>query len=165
LQNVKYICHIVKHTNLIKMENQQNFQPKFRLLPNYFKKIGIGFVLFAFIILIPLFHYWKTLEFAGNYKQFFYVPFFDILILGLLLYSMAKEKIEDELIVLIRLQSIAKAFIVGIFFVIGWQLGEFWNDYIQEIKGSVFQSFGVLIVIICILISYILTFNSMKKKM
>jgi hypothetical protein len=142
------------------MEKQRHRQQQLPLFPNYFKKIGIGFILFAFIILAPLSHYWKTFEFytSGNYKYSYYIVFFNILIIGLLLYSIAKEKTEDELIRLIRLQSISKAFILGIVFGIGIPiLGYIWEGHIQEVKGQ--------IIIFCILVSYILFFNSEKKNM
>ncbi len=142
------------------MENLQKHQPHFWLLPNYFKKIGIGFVLFDYIILIPLAHYWEKFEFyrIGNYKDAYYVVFFDIFIIGLLLYSMAKEKIEDELITLIRLQSIAKAFVFGIIVVIIIPfIGCFVNGHIQEVKGQA--------IILFTLVSYIYQFYSMKKNM
>jgi len=120
------------------MENQQKFQPHFRLLPNYFKKIGIGF-LFAFIILELLYFYQKKFDPAiyENYRDIYDILFSDILIIGLFFISIAKEKIEDELIMLIRLQSIAKAFILGIVFVIGTPiLGYFWHGHIQEVQGQ-----------------------------
>jgi hypothetical protein len=140
------------------LEKQLHRQQQLPLFPNYFKKIGIGFVLFAFIILTPLSHYWKTFEFytVGNYKDTYGIVFFDILIVGLLLYSMAKEKVEDELITLIRLQSIARSFILGIVFVIGIPIvGYIWKGHIQEVAGQV--------IIFCTLCSYIFHFNSMKK--
>ncbi len=60
------------------MKKHHHHQPNLRLLPIYFKKIGIGFILFAFIILAPLSHYWKTFEFytVGNYKDSLLRSFF-----------------------------------------------------------------------------------------
>lgn len=141
------------------MENQQKYQPQLRLLPNYFKKIGIGLFLFA-IILTPLSHYLKSFEFytIGNYKFAYHVVSSDILIIGLLLYSMAKEKIEDELISLIRLQSIAKAFVFGIIILIIIPfIGCFVEGHIQEVEGQAIIFFTLL--------SYVHQFYSMKKNM
>lgn len=141
------------------MEKQRHRQQQLPIFPNYFKKIGIGFFLFA-LILTPLSHYGKWSEFytIGNYKFAYHVVSFDILIIGLLLYSLAKEKTEDELISLIRLQSIAKAFVFGIIILIIIPfIGYFVEGHIQQVEGQA--------IIFFILLSYVHQFYSMKKKM
>jgi len=102
------------------MENQQKHQPQLRLLPNYFKKIGIGTMLFAIIVSIPFAIWVKKFnpEAFENYKQIYGILFMDIIYIGFLLYAGAKEKVEDELIVKIRSQSLASAFIFGIVWII-----------------------------------------------
>jgi hypothetical protein len=103
----------VENDIFMKLQQNQPGQPPF---PNYFKKIGAGTVLFTIAVLMPASIWLKKSnpEAFENDKQLFGILFIDIIYIGFLLYVGAKEKIEDELIVKIRLQSLALAFIMGI---------------------------------------------------
>lgn len=142
------------------MENQQKHQPQLRLLPNYFKKIGIGLFLFAIIVLKLLNFFLKELNpiWFENYHDFLRIIRFDIAIIGLLLFAFAKDKIEDELTLLLRLQSIAYAFIFGVLFVL---IRPFF-DFIDG--GQISEVDGRLIITI-MLVMYIFTFILRKKNM
>lgn len=99
------------------MEKQQHHQTQLRLLPNYFKKIGIGLFLLAVLFVFYLRIYKKEI-FEQDAHSAAALFFFDIIIVGFLLLAFAKDKIEDELLILIRLQSIAYAFIFGVLYLI-----------------------------------------------
>src|ERR1035437_6618047 len=97
------------------MEKQRHHQPQLRLLPHYFKKIGRGIILLVIIILI-ICSYFKV-EFK-NYNPIIATVLLDLITIGGLLYTFAKDKIEDELLNLIRLQSVAYAFIFSVLYVV-----------------------------------------------
>lgn len=77
-------------------------------LSHQFKKIGWSIVIVAFMLMIA--------------KKFIDEPSWvkpvlkNIMIFGLLLVSLAKEKIEDEMIEKLRAQSYRLAFIIGVFY-------------------------------------------------
>ncbi|WP_417445233.1 hypothetical protein [Joostella sp.] len=75
-------------------------------LPNRFKKIGIG------IVIISLVTFFIN-KFSIENIDLKLIAKYGILI-GLLLISISKEKIEDELITSLRMQSYTFAFITGV---------------------------------------------------
>ena len=127
-------------------------------LPNYFKKIGIGIVLFAIIVFIPFIKWFKKFspEDFENYQVIFKIIFKDVIYIGFLLFALAKEKVEDELIVKIRLQSLASAFIFGIVWVITKPIFHYMLQ--NEIEDLHSQD-----VIMPMLIVYIILFHFSKK--
>jgi hypothetical protein len=88
----------------------KNNQTTLNLLPNYFKKIGIGIVLTTLLIALTRFIGFKNFI---DGKNLFLVVGFDMIIIGTLLYGLAKDKIEDELTFLLRTRAMAAAFIFG----------------------------------------------------
>lgn len=140
------------------MEKQIHHQPQLRLLPNYFKKIGIGLCLIAIIVLKLLPVYLKELVWFENYHDFILTVGLDIFIIGLLVFAFAKDKIEDELTLLIRLQSIAYAFTFIVLFVVIKPVFTFIHrGQISEVDGR--------FIITLMLVIYISTFMLRKKKM
>src|SRR5450432_1913779 len=95
----------------------ETHQRQVRLLPNYFKKIGIGVILFAALIFIPAELSLRQDQSVSN-RQLFQVISLDLLIAGMVVYCLAKDRVEDELIALLRMQSVAFAFLLGVFNVI-----------------------------------------------
>lgn len=120
----------------------------------------MGLFLFAMIVLKLVFIYLKELNpvWFENCHDFLRIVGFDISIIGLLLFAFAKDEIEDELTLLIRLQSIAYAFIFVILFVVIKPLYAFIDsNQISEVDGK--------LIIILMLVVYISTFILRKKKM
>jgi hypothetical protein len=95
------------------MQKQRKHQPQIRLLPHSFKLIGRGIILLGLIIISITY---KTD--IGEFNNIRSKVLLDMIIIGCLLMSFAKEKIEDELLMLIRLQSAAYALIFSILLVI-----------------------------------------------
>ena len=75
-------------------------------LPNSFKKIGIGLILISLIAFFVNKFSIENIDLKLTAK-------YGILV-GLLLISISKEKIEDELITSLRMQSYTFAFIAGV---------------------------------------------------
>jgi len=109
---------------------------KLQVLPNWCKKLGLAFfIIFSFIVArdqvlagwysVPYNSPYKTLDYTTpppnkitNYTSFFGVKtlhFMDVIsILGILIYMLSKEKVEDDYINQLRLESYQLTAIVGI---------------------------------------------------
>jgi hypothetical protein len=89
---------------------------KYTLLPVYFKKIGIVVVLLSFLPLIIV----KTIdiELIQYQKELFRTLTLNILILGLMFIAFSRDKIEDEMTVLIRLDSMSWTFLWAVLLVV-----------------------------------------------
>lgn len=83
------------------LERMKRFQ-----LPNKFKKIGIGIIILSVLTIIVNKLSIENIDLKLTAK-------YGILV-GLLLISISKEKIEDELITSLRMQSYTFAFIAGV---------------------------------------------------
>lgn len=77
-------------------------------LPNFWKKIGYGIVLTVILFIILR----KVVDMPFLTK----IIYQNILIVGLLIVSLSKDKIEDELIVKVRGVSYRMAFIFAVFY-------------------------------------------------
>jgi len=84
------------------------FNKPLNLLPNYFKKIGLGFILVSvvFVVSVKI----SGIHLTAENKEMMKTIFWDILIIGMLFIAFSKEKDEDELNMLIRLKALASAF-------------------------------------------------------
>lgn len=116
------------------MKKQSHHRPQFRLLPNYFKKIGLGTIL---LVIFCAFYCVKIREqVSEEYANILATVFIDFIIIGLLLLALAREKIEDELLMLIRLESMANAFIFSVLYVVVVPLLKYISfNYVVDMKG------------------------------
>ncbi len=85
------------------------FLNKFQL-PHLYKKVNIGIVVLSFILLIGI----KFIDTEPSWMPQF---FKHGMIIGLLIISISREKIEDELIESLRSKSYSLAFIIGILYI------------------------------------------------
>jgi hypothetical protein len=90
------------------MENKLN-KNQLRLLPNYFKKIGLMVFILAFIIITIL--KLSGLEFTQAQKEIHKFIVMNFTNLSLLLVVFSRDKIEDELIIQIRLKAMSMTFL------------------------------------------------------
>jgi len=149
----------IEKEKLMKTQQQHQLGPR-PPFPNYFKKIGIGTILSLIFVLTPIIIFLKKYnpEAAENYKQLFAILGMDIILIGFLLYSGAKEKVEDELIAKVRLQSMALSFLFGVIWTII-------NPIVQYIQNNKIVNPQGQNVILFMLIIYVVLFNRFKKNM
>lgn len=163
LQNVKYICHINKlicqfvkyiimgdfcESEKRKLDKLNKFQ-----LHHRFKRIGWSIVIIAFLLMIA--------------KKFVDEPTWvkpaltNLMIIGLLMVSLAKEKIEDELIVKLRSQSYRLAFIFGVVYSLVQPYIEYGVDYLvnSQKEDSGFSYFQVLLFMLVVQIMFFAQFK------
>jgi hypothetical protein len=123
-------------------------------LSNKFKRIGWTVVVIAFVLMIA--------------KKFVDVPVWvkpiltNVMILGFLLVSLAKEKVEDELIVQLRSQSYRLAFVLGVVYSLVQPYIEYAVDYLIDGK-DVSNGFSYFQVLIFMLIIQVMFFEQLKR--
>ena len=135
----------------------RNPQKTLRLLPNYFKKVGLGLIIFI-LLLLPfsqlLFSY---ISISDDKRHFIFILLFNFILVGLLLFSLAKDKIEDELTLLYRITAMASAFIAGTVFLIVSPVTNL------LFSGKPIEATGAQLVLYMLLF-YLLIFNYLKRK-
>ncbi|HKB45448.1 MAG TPA: hypothetical protein VKC90_13705 [Chitinophagaceae bacterium] len=101
------------------MENKfymKNDTKTIRLLPNYFKWIGVGMMILVGLLLIAVKLF--KIELPQNQKEILMVSTLRFFLLGLFVIALARDKIEDELTLLLRLKAMGFIFTLVIVTVI-----------------------------------------------
>jgi hypothetical protein len=80
-----------------------------RLLPNYFKKIGLGVFILTFIALMIV--KLSGIEFTQIQREIYKFIVMNFTTLSLLFVAFSRDKIEDELVIQIRFKAMAISFI------------------------------------------------------
>ena len=136
------------------LEKMKHYQ-----LPNRFKKIGIG------IILISLIAFFLN-KFSIENIDLKLTAKYGILV-GLLLISISKEKIEDELITSLRMQSYTFAFITGVIITLLTNpLFNYIANLISEKQQGYFEGVGdwkILWILLSIQVFYFQFLKRMNK--
>ncbi|MGZ2369370.1 hypothetical protein ACXR6G_06260 [Ancylomarina sp. YFZ004] len=122
---------------------------KIKLLPYWFKFIGIGIAILSQIVNFSI-DIWEI-----NIERDYTVL---VLILGLLLVALSSEKIEDELSRQIRTNSIFYAFFAGI-------LAHFALVFINYWVGGAIKEHSSMHLTLWMLGIYLATFNSSKNRL
>ena len=122
-----------------------------KLLPNSFKTVGAIVVLTSFTVAVLTKWLWPQFE-----KAIMGFMVMDLIIIGLFLIAISKDKIEDERIIFIRLNAMAFAFGFAIIYTLVYPfVGSMFGDLIKDITGQ-----GV---ILNMLIMYLIWFWLLKR--
>lgn len=105
------------------------------LLPKYFKKIGLVVMILALVPAVVVKS--MNIEMVQSQKDLFRVFTLNAFILGLLFVAWSKDKVEDEMIVAIRLKAMAWAFSLAVLCVIVKPIFDLlFKDPIQDSTGQ-----------------------------
>ena len=127
-------------------------------LPNKFKKIGIGIIVLSVATII-------TNKLSIDNIDLTLIAKYGIL-LGLLVVSISKEKIEDELITNLRMQSYSFAFIAGVLITLTNPLFSYLANIVFEKQQENFQGIGdwqVLWILLSVQVFYFEFLKRMNK--
>ncbi len=124
-------------------------------LPNGFKKIGLGILIISFISLF-------SNKFLADSEAIRIFSKYGMLI-GFLIISVSKEKIEDELITKIRMQSYTFSFVFGVFFSLLQPFINYSVDSIFQSGEAVFKDNGDFQILWLLLSVQVLFFEFLKK--
>jgi len=119
-----------------------------------FKRVGWSIVIIAFALMIA--------------KRFVDEPLWvkpilsNIFIIGLLMVSLSKEKVEDEFMDSLRAQSYRFAFITGVLYSLIQPYVNYSIDYLID-GDDAEVSFGYFQVLVFMLIVQVLSFHQMKR--
>jgi hypothetical protein len=125
-----------------------------RLFPNYYKKIAICVALCTIGLCITLF----CIKSFTSYNLVIMETTKHITILSLLGIAFSKDKIEDELVMHIRLRSLVLAFYSGVLFSISFPITSY---FLNGVYNSTVEAYTVLIFMF---IFYFLMFYYLKRK-
>jgi len=103
-------------------------------LPNYFKKIGYVLFILSFLVLI-------TNQFIIQQLTITILAKYGLLT-GMLIYSVSKEKIEDELVIKLRMQSYTFAFIIAVIYTLIQPIVNYLVDFIIDDNKPDFENYG-----------------------
>lgn len=128
----------------------------FLILPNYFKKVGIIFATFTFILLF-------CLGFATEANESLKLILKNLILVSLLAAVLSKEVIEDEFVEKLRGQAFTFAFITGV----GFALFQPYVNYIAAAlikpEKAVFEQMGDFVILWFMLIVYLAFFYLLKR--
>ena len=134
----------------IQLEKMNKFQ-----LQSQYKKIGLIFALGSFFFMIAI----KYIDNPVWLKPFLH----GVLLIGLLLISVSKEKIEDEYIDSLRSQSYRLAFILAIVYALVQPIVNFVVAYVLNQDDDI-KNFNYFQVLFFMLIVQLLYFWKLKKQ-
>ena len=139
------------------LESELKTMEKFKKyqLPNVFKKIGLGLCIVSFIAVIII----------GIPKEFNNLEFIvkNLLLVGLLLISISKEKIEDELVKDLRMQSYSFAFIIAVVYSLVLPFVEYFFDVVFDNDVDGIQDIGDFTILWMLLAVQVAFFHFFKK--
>ena len=134
----------------IQLEKMNKFQ-----LGNPYKKVGFTETITSFVLIIAI-------KYIDN--PVWLKPFLNgILLIGLLLISVSKEKIEDEYIDSLRSQSYRLAFILAIVYALLQPIVNVVVSYVLQ-QDNEYESFNYFQVLFFMLIVQLLFFWKLKKQ-
>ncbi len=134
----------------IQLEKMNKFQ-----LGNPYKKVGFTETITSFVLIIAI----KYIDNPVWLKPFLH----GILLIGLLLISVSKEKIEDEYIDSLRSQSYRLAFILAIVYALLQPIVNVVVSYVLQ-QDNEYESFNYFQVLFFMLIVQLLFFWKLKKQ-
>lgn len=137
-------------------ENEQKSSNRFKLLPHSFKIIAfIGLILSVLAVLL--------FRFVMNDSTILLSVSSKLVLVSMLLISISKEKIEDEMITKLRVQSYSFAFLTGVIYALAMPMIDFLFDSVIEMQVSDYAEINVGIVLWFMLFIQIAYFHVLKK--
>ena len=116
---------------------------KSKLLPHFYKVIGLCVFSLAFIIpiIMGMLHQqnWEQTESRRQIAS-------TIMLIGLLLFILSKEKTEDEFVDYCRLIAFRAAFIAGIIYFLQDSFGTFKGNLVNSSFGLLIMEIGVYVI-------------------
>jgi hypothetical protein len=121
-----------------------------------YKKIGLGLALISLglVIASKLFIQAEYISMFAKYGM----------LIGMLIYSISKEKIEDELIIKLRMQSYAFSFITAAITLLAQPIINYIADVVKDDNKPNFESYEYFEILLILLSLQIFFFEIQKRK-
>ena len=85
------------------------------------------------------------------------------LLIGMLLISISKDKIEDEMTITLRSQSYALAFVIGVVYALVMPYVEFGVSNVMNSDGEAYKDLGDFQVLIFMLLIQLMFYHTLKR--
>lgn len=129
---------------------------KFRL-PHRFMTIGIGIILLSIVMMfVRAFAMEGETEWLKQLLQ-------KTLLVGMLIMSLSKDKIEDEMTISLRAQSYAIAFVTGVIYALVMPYVEFGVSNAVHSGGEAFKDLGDFQVLLFMLMIQLMFYHNLKR--
>ncbi|WP_299107372.1 hypothetical protein [uncultured Winogradskyella sp.] len=129
---------------------------KFRL-PHRFMMIGISIVLLSIVGMFV-----RAFAMEGD-SDWLKLLLQKTLLVGMLIMSMSKDKIEDEMTVALRAQSYAIGFVVGVIYALVMPYVEFGVSNLVHSGGENFKNLGDFQVLLFMLMIQLMFYHNLKR--
>ena len=141
--------------SFLKCEQERVDRLKKLQLPHLYRKIGIVIAVVTFILLFVNAFTINNLDYRLAIKYG--------MLVGLLLVSISKEKIEDELIANLRMQSYTFAFIVCVAYTIVQPFINYAVDYFVDAEKAMVKDTGDFVILFILLCVQVFYFEMLKR--
>ena len=126
-------------------------------LPHYFYKIGM---LIAGLAIVMMFV--RAFAMEGD-QEVLKEVFKKVLLIGMLFMSIARDKVEDEMVVKLRMQSYTYAFVAGVIYALVMPFVEYGVSNAMKPEGEEFHDIGDFQLLLFILMVQLLCFHTLKR--
>lgn len=126
-------------------------------LPHYFYKLGMALVAASILMFFV-----RAFVIEGETETLRMI-FRKVLLIGMLLMSIARDKEEDELITKLRMQSYTYAFITGVLYALIMPYIDFGVSNLVHGGGEVYKDLGDFQVLMFMLFVQLLSFITLKR--
>jgi len=126
------------------------------LIPNHYKKVGMVLLIASTIALLTRKYLFEDLELVQQIGK-------KGMLLALLLITLSKEKMEDELITKLRGQAFAVAFISGVIYTLVQPLINYLVALLIKPEKAIYDDLGDFIVLWFMLVMYLIFFYMFKR--
>ncbi len=124
-------------------------------LPNHYKRVGLWVAVISFLSLF-------VNKFSVDLEIYRIIARYGLLI-GMLLISISKEKVEDEFIAQLRMQSFSVAFILGVLYTLILPLVDYSVDLAFGDKEAMLKNMGDFSILWILLSVQVLYFELLKR--
>ena len=129
---------------------------KFRL-SHRFMSIGIAIVLLSIVMMFV-----RAFAMEGD-TQWLKLLFQKTVLIGMLVMSLSKDKIEDEMTIILRAQSYAIAFVVGVLYALIMPYVEFGVSNAVHSGGEPFKDLGDFQILLFMLMIQLMFYHNLKR--
>ncbi len=126
-------------------------------LPHVFMTVGIVIVLLSITIMFV-----RAFVLEGDFLWLKHLLQKTMLV-GMLIMSLSKDKEEDEMTIVLRAQSYAIAFVIGVIYALVMPYVEFGVSNVMDSNGQAFKDLGDFQVLLFMLMIQLLFYHNLKR--
>lgn len=126
-------------------------------LPHRFMNVGIAIVLLSIVMMLV-----RAFAMEGD-TEWLKLLLQKTVLIGMLIMSLSKDKIEDEMTMTLRAQSYAIAFVIGVIYALVMPYVEFGVSNVVHSGGEAFKDLGDFQVLLFMLMIQLMFYHNLKR--